>query len=289
LTNFKTLASAGFYYDGNPHGRVYCFSCDFELSNLLNVSEAFDRHKTATYCDFINGFDVSIGRASDKLKILGIPLVADKEDLVPKIPAEEEMLYTLETPTYKIAPSGYMRRRSRTIYGAVKIPALDDSSMMLRVDAFFNHMKYEKNRLETFKIGNYREETPTLELLAITGFFYTLLNDTVQCAFCRIIFCVTSQSYSHIEFMHALYSPDCPHVMDESNNVQLEEIDESPLPWAEQINERLLCKVCAENEVSVVLNCKHLVLCAECADEPRMDRCPVCRAQILFKHKIFLS
>ena len=45
------------------------------------------------------------------------------------------------------------------------------------------------------------------------------------------------------------------------------------------------CIVCEDNDYNCVLNCGHLVMCTECADQ--VDQCPMCRDPITKRKKIF--
>lgn len=43
-----------------------------------------------------------------------------------------------------------------------------------------------------------------------------------------------------------------------------------------------MCKVCFEKELnSVVMDCGHVCMCFECASKPNMQKCPICREQII--------
>lgn len=47
------------------------------------------------------------------------------------------------------------------------------------------------------------------------------------------------------------------------------------------------CKVCMAAPLEVLLRpCKHVVLCQECAGDPRMTRCPMCRETIVDKERV---
>ena len=57
---------------------------------------------------------------------------------------------------------------------------------------------------------------------------------------------------------------------------------------AEVAEDRLLCKICAENQCCVVLSpCSHCVLCEGCAN--RVQECPICRADIGARQTMILS
>ena len=50
--------------------------------------------------------------------------------------------------------------------------------------------------------------------------------------------------------------------------------------------EETTCTICMENKKNVVfLPCGHMCTCAQCA--PQVDRCPLCRENIVSKHNVF--
>ncbi|XP_069099293.1 baculoviral IAP repeat-containing protein 7 isoform X2 [Pleurodeles waltl] len=55
-----------------------------------------------------------------------------------------------------------------------------------------------------------------------------------------------------------------------------------------QLQEERVCKICMDNQVSVVfVPCGHLVVCTECA--PELSDCPICRASIHDTIRTFMS
>lgn len=49
------------------------------------------------------------------------------------------------------------------------------------------------------------------------------------------------------------------------------------------------CKVCLERPLEMLLMpCRHVSLCRQCAADPRLMRCPVCRASIQRKERVFV-
>jgi hypothetical protein len=47
--------------------------------------------------------------------------------------------------------------------------------------------------------------------------------------------------------------------------------------------------VCMDSPLEVLLiPCRHVALCRECAADPRLTRCPVCRADIRSKERVFV-
>ncbi len=56
----------------------------------------------------------------------------------------------------------------------------------------------------------------------------------------------------------------------------------------ESQKEQRLCVICQEREKSVVLlPCRHLCLCANCATHDMLDQCPLCREGIAHKISVF--
>ena len=49
------------------------------------------------------------------------------------------------------------------------------------------------------------------------------------------------------------------------------------------------CKVCLDRPLEVLLMpCRHVALCRECAGDARLTRCPVCRGNINSKERVFV-
>ncbi|KAH0463154.1 hypothetical protein IEQ34_007736 [Dendrobium chrysotoxum] len=54
-------------------------------------------------------------------------------------------------------------------------------------------------------------------------------------------------------------------------------IEEAKPESSENVRARMVCKVCQENEISILLlHCRHLCLCKEC--EKKVDICPICHS-----------
>lgn len=150
-------------------------------------------------------------------------------------------------------------------------------------------MRFEENRLKTFIFGNYKCKNISAEYLAKNGFFYTLLNDIVQCCFCRIVIGNIERCWdaTFINF-HKAKSPLCKFFSEINSNVPIINNPQQITPLT--TNDRTLCKVCLENEVSILLmDCRHLVLCRDCSNNESIQTCPVCRTSIYNKFKVYLS
>jgi len=57
---------------------------------------------------------------------------------------------------------------------------------------------------------------------------------------------------------------------------------------AERFIKRLECPICHENERKVRLNCGHM-LCNMCSSDSRVDKCPVCRAPITTRDRVYYN
>ncbi len=143
-------------------------------------------------------------------------------------------------------------------------------------------------------------EKPSPSDMAKCGFFYCLLNDTVQCAFCRS--CIGGWSSKSVpDKIHRLFFPYCAFVKNDFQDTsqhQLQKGNDEPvasssnvshgetLKLLEDIQQRINCKVCFEREVSVRFNCKHIVTCKDCS--PKINKCPVCRCIITRRSHVIL-
>lgn len=279
--NPKVLAACGFYYEG-VRKDIFCFSCNYKLSDPYIEEEIFEKHKLSLNCDFLNGFDVSISRSTYCILPIGISFVNDIKLLIPK--TTENLSYDIYNPTYYMSTTD--QRISLPLLSAVKIPEIVDSRLIFNVNDFFSHMKYEYNRLQTFKIGKWTGPIEPLELVKL-GFFYTLLNNIIQCAFCRTIICV---GFNNIGMVILFHWKGCRNCMSRDLNIkQFKNIKNKPKKDVKVDNSRLLCKICYVNEINALLDCKHLVLCYKCANNEMLKNCPVCRNIIKKIDKIYLS
>jgi Inhibitor of Apoptosis domain/Zinc finger, C3HC4 type (RING finger) len=287
----QSLASMGFYYEGYK-SEVYCFSCNFKC--VLRVSdenfEVFEKHrKNSSNCNFLNGLDISISSASTKLTRLGFSTVNDALELEAKVNEEQETFYDLDCPT--IITNFYdEKRKSVTLYASFKIPSILNAANCLNINDFFSYMRYEKNRLKTFQYGIYDNSNLSPEKLSFKGFFYTLLNNIVQCAFCRLVIGGIEEC-TELDFdtIHLSKNKFCNTLT--KNNIPLANvITENVNTINELINERFVCKICYTNEICIlVLDCKHISMCLECSNNTLIKRCPYCRGVISNKIKVYIS
>ena len=283
-------ASYGFYATKKS---FICFSCNYSVP--LNFSgNIHEKHVSdSSQCSFLDGRDVSIeditSTSNEGLQICGHSLFNNKDFYYRKLVEEQEsLLTTSKVPIgsfilncVKWRPSVVLKPFNSPIF----VPAIDDNSKFLHIEIFFLLMRNEERRLKTFQITYYPFVGGEVlaKNLAKNGFIYTLLNTTIQCAFCRI--CLTNISEPiDIKSEHIKLSPQCKFAKGlECFNIprEIKQITDSP---TENID--IQCKVCLTNCVKIVFNCGHVASCYSCATQ--LNQCPICRQYILTKKQIFL-
>ncbi|XP_078524513.1 baculoviral IAP repeat-containing protein 7-B-like isoform X2 [Lissotriton helveticus] len=146
--------------------------------------------------------------------------------------------------------------------------------------------------------------------LAGAGFFYTGHRDHVRCFYCDGGLRNWEVDNNPL-IDHAKWFPRCEfvqHVLGESyiagvqyqyfgtqEDEVVQESETSPAQHRETPEEQLhrlqeerMCKVCMDNQVSIVfVPCGHLVVCLECA--PSLAECPICRTPIGGTVRTFMS
>ncbi|KAM6117242.1 E3 ubiquitin-protein ligase XIAP isoform 1-T1 [Pterocles gutturalis] len=75
--------------------------------------------------------------------------------------------------------------------------------------------------------------------------------------------------------------------VEEDERIQLQNLYLSTEEKLRRLQEEKLCKICMAKDISVVLiPCGHLVACKECAEA--LEKCPLCRTNIMKKQEIFM-
>ncbi|XP_061214079.1 E3 ubiquitin-protein ligase XIAP [Neopsephotus bourkii] len=246
----KELANAGFYYTG-VGDKVACFCCGGKLTNWEPGDRAWSEHQRHfPRCLYVLGRDVG------------------------NVPSES---VPAETGRSGLSNAQYPRNPSMA--------------------------KYSK-RLQTFLTWIYPIDK---EQLAEAGFYSIGNGDHVLCFHCGGGLQEWKENEDPWE-QHAKWFPGCRFVGKEKgiefiNNVHLrdgcrdsttEAAEGTVLPTDLSTEEKLrrlqeekLCKICMAKDVSVVLiPCGHLIACKECA--AAVDKCPLCRANIMKKQEIFM-
>jgi hypothetical protein len=297
--DFHNLVSAGFYYESNGD-EVVCFSCNVRISGWSGSSHAFLVHRSLSpNCSFLRGTDISINRLAigNYPNPVAVPLVSSSE--MNSIVSAFDFVYgiTLEQPILKEVknPFGYGNLKEIDGYYTVplKIPSSEKLNMSLCIESFFKMMRLEELRLKTFEIRKWPHENPKPIKLVKSGFFYCLLNDNTQCAFCRCVIGGWKLDSNPVEVHRNLF-PSCQYINQSYINLEevrpeieiIEEVKQN----AESSNKnenRLLCKICFDKEISIRFNCKHCVTCKECSS--RVFLCPICRTSIRRRQDVILS
>jgi len=182
--------------------------------------------------------------------------------------------------------SSPLKSNLETLNLPIFIPPVPQSEKFMNIEMFFITMRSEERRLETYNIDSYPFPfgADYATKLAKNGLFYTLLNCTVQCAFCRIVIGNLGADTT-IEELHKLLSKQCKFAFGEDCNN--EPIIEPVLKPRHTDNTVIQCKICLQNEINVVYRCGHLIMCSSCSEN--LVHCPTCRADLTNRQRIYIS
>ncbi|XP_040469965.1 E3 ubiquitin-protein ligase XIAP isoform X1 [Falco naumanni] len=107
---------------------------------------------------------------------------------------------------------------------------------------------------------------------------------------------MSGESHTSVEDLVADLSAQKEHTREEEPNeipveqdelIQLQNLYLSTEEKLRRLQEEKLCKVCMAKDISVVLiPCGHLVACKECAQA--LNKCPLCRTNIMKRQEIFM-
>lgn len=165
----------------------------------------------------------------------------------------------------------------------------------------------KEERLKSFKDWPKSMKQRPAEL-AEAGFFYLNSGDKTVCFYCGIG-CKHWEEDDRPWEEHAKYSPNCEYLRlhkddDFIKSCKVDEAAAAPALEMEngrdvslmmgenndedkKVNNKTICKVCLDNEISVVFfPCGHTA-CLDCA--PALTKCPICRAPIQKFIKIYMA
>ena len=284
----RYLVDCGFYYE--PYSkRIYCFSCNFNLHYSKSYRNLSELHtKWSTNCEFINGFDVSIktpifhitnecvGWPKDSSTDLGLPL----------------HMYAIQR-SMKDPPVLYSFNKTRGIhlkafYSPIYIPSNEDDRRILDVKYYFKMLKKVSVRLETFKLEGYKYpySNESAEKLAEQGFFYTLFNDAVQCAYCRIV--INGRFNNHFDRLHKCLRENC-EVFNPNRKVKIEVNKRKKTEIEEVSRQRFDCVICLTDVREYFCKpCMHLTHCQKCYEISKPKNCVICRKEKVKFSKLFV-
>ena len=159
-------------------------------------SHAYFMHRALSpNCKFLNGFDVSIDKIPiyNTPSVVAFPIISSSQLNPPEVAlnsTQEQREFDLRNPPLK-------ESRGKEVYAVelpeilasmkvpIRVPRSRKPNVSLDIDLFFKMMKDESKHLSTFSIAKWPHKQPTPQLVSKAGFFYCLLNDVVQCAYCR--------------------------------------------------------------------------------------------------------
>jgi hypothetical protein len=250
-------------------------------------------------CSFLKGTDISINRIAvgSSPDPLAVPLVCASElrNNQASFPFFVAW-FNLERPpinnvSYNNHLSGNESLKEIEAYykSPIKVPASEKPNSVICIESFFQMMMNRRDlRLQTFKVKKWPLTTPTPENMAGSGFFYCLLNDHVQCAFCRYVIGGWRQESDPLD-VHRNIVPHCPFIRQIQSLRDariLKEMRESSDSLATRQINSFNCKICYDNEISVRFSCKHVIACKDCS--VKLIHCPVCRSPIKRRYDVIL-
>lgn len=150
-----------------------------------------------------------------------------------------------------------------------------------------------ESRLKTFE-GWPPQISQKPEELAKAGFYYTGKGDQVLCFHCGlglkdwgpgdIIWEQHALFYSKCEFYQL--KSDSPPLVAKEISLSVKEVQVEQVKTCS--SDKILCKICLENESCVVfMPCKHMACCSDCSIN--FNKCIICRQNITSFLKIFIS
>ena len=286
----RKIAKLGFYADTQLKAYV-CFSCHFVVKFRSNIDIAKTHCNISPSCAFLCGRDVSISdiqlaiEQPQAVVVLGVPNFQNTDYFYrPMNETDRKKLESLSKDCFAIEVKKSNKKYFLgKLYSPIEIPTISDSNKYLNIEVFFLQMRFEKNRLHTFeykKFPYYFSET-FAQNLAKNGFFYCLLNNIVQCAFCRIV--LYNSNDNQIVKYHLTASKSCKFALGkECGNISfVENIITSQTDIFEK-----QCKICLMNEVNLSYNCGHM-LCFDCSQ--LVKNCPMCRSSLTGRRVIYWS
>ena len=197
------LAKAGLYFNGQGDTTV-CFRCSSLLDKWKEGDDPLERHRLrALNCPLTHGDDKEnvpltfyFGKKSSSIASRSSP---DEVDSATLVNSSDQRCQTISL--LSVYSSALCRARKRAVFS---------SQFIDRTNPDFDNLRRESVRLSTFHDWPPKAHAQPAEL-ARYGFFFTGLDDRVQCAFCRgVLRHWVPGDKPRKE--HRMHFPECPFV-----------------------------------------------------------------------------
>ena len=199
------LAKAGLYFNGQGDTTI-CFSCSSLFDTWTQGDDPFERHRRRnSNCPITLGID----KENVPLQLYPVSTSStsltshdgntDEDSTDSNAPEVQNILN--ESELLLIYNSAYIRAKRRDVFQESPDISID------RTKPDFDQLRRESVRLSTFHDWPTWTHAQPVEL-ARDGFFFTGLDDRVQCAFCRR-FLQSFLADSNPIDEHRKHSPDC--------------------------------------------------------------------------------
>src|SRR6218665_2647096 len=189
------LARNGFYYSHSSDETI-CFSCDLRIGGCNEQHNPVEQHRhLSPNCPLITGTETR-----------NIPLASCILTPEPPTPqgGSERLMNVSCNSIDSLLRSALNRANARKLHS---------SNFTCRIDR--SNPDFVQLRHETVRLGTFDDWPPTAHpspfVLAREGFFYTGVEDRVQCAFCRG--CLKRwQPADYPSQEHSKHYPSCPFI-----------------------------------------------------------------------------
>ena len=173
------LAKAGLYFNGHGDTAV-CFRCSTLFENWKEWDDPLERHRRlSANCPVVTGNEVN----NIPLRLYTNPNISGAPDPDPCDVGLDQTDYAESEPIplrglLSVYNCAFGRARRHGLFSTTSSIFID------RTNPDFDRLRSEKVRLSTFHDWPPTAHAQPAELVR-EGFFFTGLNDRVQCAFCR--------------------------------------------------------------------------------------------------------
>lgn len=329
LNKFKRpqeLAQLGFYYCKFSQ-RIFCFSCHFNVKYAEDYTDIHSLHKKwmENKCFFLKGIDITINPQRNELESKCGYLRSDHQMVFNQnIENFEDFEFSISNPPIdnKICCLDEKTGFLPPFHSPILIPSVDERST-LNVLNYFQLMKNVDMRKSTFRIPNYyfNNNLEMADKIAERGFFYTLFNGIIQCAYCGLLLSGINKNFERgiemnsIDFYHELYNLNCLFILNRRANpledlertvgdkqsIALSEIADNKERDSKIIDLQSItnCVVCMTNQKEYMcFPCCHFTMCGQCnTQDIKLSKCKpsnkrhclICRQEAASYRRVYFS